>query len=306
MSQQKQPKGPDVSELFPDDVEAPNSNATRMEFLHRSRSGFTKIRHSFVQKPPTRKHGGSKPAMLPTFARNHRAAVLYLAVLTNWPWLSRSDETLSAKTWIRFLSSNKPGALTWTEQSLAHAWKQLEQGDLVVRDLDHRMKKVRPLDESGSSDPYVRPQGSRDGVYFALPHEFWSRELHATLSWPALAVLLILLKETNGRPTAELPVDRAQRYYGISRTTAEQGLTELRAEGLLTSRTRFILDHDTADGRRQTSLHALLDPFSTSHREQLRNAARERRKASKPKKQKTKTKARPREVVDDEQSEGKA
>lgn len=217
--------------------------------------------------------------MLPTFARNHRAAVLYLAVLTNWTWLSRSDETLPADTWIRFLSSGKPGALTWTPQSLSHAWKTLEEANLVSRELDHRMKKVVPLNENGKGDAYERPKGDRKDPYFVFPHEFWSDEHHATLGWPALAVLLILLKESNGRDWAELSVDRAQKYYGISRTTAEEGLSELRKLGLLVSTTRYVVDHDAAEGRRLTSLHVLQEPYSTKHRQSLQKAAQERRRA---------------------------
>ncbi len=238
--------------------------------------------------------------MLPAFARNHRAAVLYLAVLTNWTWLSRSGESLPADTWIRFLSSTKPGALTWTPQSLSHAWSVLESCRLVTRTPDYRLRKVTPLRETGDGEPYTRPEGSSENLYFVLPHEFWTRELHATLSWPALAVLLILLKESNGRPWGELAVDRAQKYYGISRTTAEEGLTELRKEGLLDSRTRYVTDHDAAEGRRQTSLHVLNDPFSMKYRQKLQSEAQQRRKGSAPKRPKKKKK---KEVRSDEKPE---
>lgn len=267
----------DESDLFPEDVVASTPEGTRDEFLRRAASGYTKIRHALVQTAPTSARGGSTPGVLPAFARNHRAAVLYLALLTNWPWLSRTEDVLPADTWIRFLKSDRKGALTWTPQSLSHAWSVLEENQLVQRDLVRRMKKVVPLHESGDGNAYTRPDGSStEGSYFVLPHHFWSAELHATLSWPALAVLLILLKETGARPSTELAVDRAQRYYGLSRTTAETGLSELREEGFLLSRTRWVQDHDAAEGRRQASLHALLDPYSTRRRQELRDAARTR------------------------------
>lgn len=303
------------SDLFPDDAPASDARSTREAFLKRSRSGYTKIRHAFVQVPPSTTNAGSKPALLPVFARNHRAAVLYLAVLTNWTWLARSDEALPADTWIRFLESDKPNALTWTTQSLSHAWKVLEENKLVVRKLENRLKKVTPLQESGSGSGYSSPDGSRSGVYFILPDEFWTQELHATLSWPELAVLLILLKESSGRPWAELSVDRAQKFYGISRSTAEEGLRGLREKGFLVSKDRYVTDPDAAEGRRRTSLHVLVTPFSMKYRQELQEAARKRRDTSRAKdvssttetKTKTKTKTmklkKAREVVNDEQSE---
>ena len=281
MNQRKPTVAFDTEDLFPEDAPASTSASTRADFLKRSPSGSTKIRHGFVQEPPSTKSAGSKPGMLPAFARNHRAAVLYLAVLTNWTWLSRTGDALPADTWIRFLSSSKRGALTWTAQSLSHAWSVLEENQLVTRELDHRLKKVTPLNETGSGVEYHRPNGASGSEYFVLPHEFWALELHATLTWPALAVLLILLKESGGRPYAELAVDRAQRYYGISRTTAEDGLSELRREGLLVSSMRWVQDPDAAEGRRQTSLHALADPFSTSYRQNLQLAAKLRREQNK-------------------------
>ncbi|CAN7149849.1 hypothetical protein LJR042_000040 [Microbacterium maritypicum] len=299
------------SDLFPEDAPAADSNSTRKTYLKRSRSGYTKIRSAFVQVPPSTARAGSKPAMLPAFARNHRAAVLYLAVLRNWTWLARSDEALPADTWIRFLKSDKPNALTWTTQSLSHAWKVLEENRLVTRKLENRLKKVTPLQESGSGSGYTSPDGSRSSVYFVLPDEFWTQELHATLSWPELAVLLILLKESSGRPWAELSIDRAQKYYGISRSTAEEGLRKLRDKGFLTSKDRYVTDPDAAEGRRLTSLHVLVDPFSMKYRQGLQEAARERRDANSAaltsteaeKKKTNKKPKKPREVVNDEQSE---
>ena len=291
MSTQKPTFTTPESELFPEDAEPSSPASTREAFIKRSRSGYTKLRHEFIQVPASPTGGAASPAMLPAFARNHRAAVLYLALLTNWPWLRRSGEALAANTWIRFLSSGKSGSLTWTAQSLSHAWKVLEDAGLVERALVNRLKKVTPLHESGSGESYRSPDGKTRGRYVALPHTFWTDELHATLSWPALAVLLILLKETSGRPSAELPVDKAEKYYGISRTTAEAGLAELRDKGLLLSATRWVQDDVAGEGRRWASLHALLGPYSTAQRHNLQGAAKKRRDEARAKTAATKTKA---------------
>lgn len=166
-----------ILDLFPDDAEPSSPVSTREAFIERSRSGYTKLRHEFVQVPASSTGGAASPAMLPIFARNHRAAVLYLALLTNWPWLGRSGEALAADTWIRFLSSDKTGSLTWTAQSLSHAWKVLEDAKLVERTLVNRLKKVAPLRESGSGEPHTFPDGDAGGLYVGLSHTFWTDEL---------------------------------------------------------------------------------------------------------------------------------
>lgn len=268
-------RSPDESAEWPEDAPAATPGQQRELYLGRGKSGYTKVRHSFIQEFGGMT-GGSKPGTLGRFSRNHRAAVLYLAVLTNWPWLSREAEPLPAAAWIRFLTCNGSSALTWTEQSLSHAWKTLEALNLVERPRKGRLLNIRPRREDGKA-AYSSPTGTNGDLYWVLPNEFWSQQLHGNLSWPALSVLLILLKETNGRQVAELSVDRAMRFYGIGRTTAEKGLAELRDKYcLLDSRTRYVLDADTGEGRRQTSMHMLLPPFSTTHRENLREAASKR------------------------------
>lgn len=245
---------------------------TREDFLARTGGAYTKVRHSLIQLPGKKR---SNPSMLPHFGRNHRALVLYLALLANRPWLDNEDEPLSADAWVRFLTCDNPKALTWTPQSLSHAWGVLEGLGLVTRPRKGRLVNVQPRREDGNGE-YHRPQGSKTDPYFLLPHDFWLRELHGTLSWPALAVLLILLKQTGTTGYTELPIDRALDWYGISRTTAEAGLTELRKSGYLKSQGRLVKDAKSPKGRRQTSIHSLQDAFSLESRSALRAAARAR------------------------------
>jgi hypothetical protein len=264
-----------LEDAFPDDDEAATPEETRRIFLERAKSGYTKVRHVFVQTPPT-SASSSRPGTLAQLARNQRAAVLYLALLANWPWLSREHEPLPAEAWIRFLTADGGSALTWTAQSLSHAWGVLEKLNLIERPRKGRRIDVRPLKEDGSGDPYLPPTGSNRDLYLILPNEFWTSQLFASQSWPALSVLLILLKETGSTATAPLAIDRAQAWYGISRTTAEQGLAELRDAKILTSKMRQVKDPTVVGGRRRTSLHRLDGEFSLRRRDQLRAAAKTR------------------------------
>jgi hypothetical protein len=267
----------DESELFPVDAPVASGAETREEYLRRGRSGSTKVRNQLIQQPRTQDRGRSQPAMLPRFARNHRALILYLGLLTNWPWLSRGDKALRADAWIRFLTSEEPGALTWTPQSLSHAWGVLDELNLVERDYESRLRLITPRHESGSGADYTPPDGKGSDTYFVIPGAFWTHDYFATLSWPALAVLLVLLKETGGRPSAELPIDRAEAFYGISRTTAEKGLAELRRKGLVQSKLRWVPDFEATQGRRHASLHAPLGPFSYAARKEIQTTAKSRR-----------------------------
>lgn len=275
----------DESDLFPDDAPAATGAQTRTEYIRRGSSGYTKVRNRLVQTPRSNDVGRSQPAMLPAFARNHRAAVLYLALLTNWTWLSRGEGALAADAWIRFLTSDAKGALTWTPQSLSHAWGVLEDLQLVSRSTVKRLRKVTPCHESGSGQAYTSPDGKAADTYFVLPAAFWTEDYFATLSWPALAVLLILLKETGRSPAAELAIDRAEQQYGLSRTSAEKGLAELRKRELIRSKSRWVTDFEAAEGRRLTSLHALVGPFSLAERRELQAAARTRRGGTHPTKE---------------------
>lgn len=264
-----------AEDAFPDDDAAATPEETRRIFLERAKSGYTKVRHVFIQTPPT-SASSSRPGTLANLSRNQRAAVLYLALLANWPWLSRETEPLPADAWIRFLTADGSSALTWTAQSLSHAWSVLEDLRLIERPRKGRLIDVRPLKEDGSGDPYASPTGSNRDLYLILPNEFWTRQLFATLSWPALSVMLILLKETGGTATAPLAIDRAQAWYGISRTTAEQGLAALRGANIITSQIRQVKDPAVVGGRRRTSLHRLDGDFSLNRRDLLRAAAKGR------------------------------
>lgn len=266
-----------------DDPEAVVASAadTRVAYLERGKSGYAKIRHSLIQKrDPDRR--GSQPSTLGDMSRKHRALVLYLALLSNWKWLRSAEEPLPAAAWIRFLRSDKSNALTWNEQTLSQSWKTLEKMKLVDRSPVGRLRLVEPRREDAGG-PYTTPDGNGDS-YFVLPDAFWLSEYHAILSWPALAVLLILLKETGKTPDAELPVNRAQKYYGLSRSSAEAGLAELRRVGLLTSRDGWVHDVDSGKGRRATSMHRLEKEFSTVSREKLRSDAKKSVDGKNPKK----------------------
>ncbi len=175
------------------DAEEATPELTRAEWLGWSRLGYTKVRHSFVQTPPVPSKG-STPGTLSKLSRNHRAAVLYLAVLANWAWMSREPDPMPAGAWIRFLTSDQPQALTWTPQSLSHAWSVLEKEGLIERPRKGRLIEVKPRREDGSG-AYTSPEGTGD-AYFVLPNAFWTEQHFGVLPWPALAVLLILLKET--------------------------------------------------------------------------------------------------------------
>ena len=75
---------------------------TRAEMLRFSPRGYAQLRHVLVQLPGTEGADEPRESTLARVvrARKHRALVLYLLVLTCWPWLEKSREPLPAAVWV--------------------------------------------------------------------------------------------------------------------------------------------------------------------------------------------------------------
>ncbi|MGN7966970.1 hypothetical protein ACTJKK_12920 [Microbacterium sp. 22179] len=202
-----------------------------------SRRRYTQIRSILVQLP---ERGKPRASTLSTMlrGRKHRALLLYLLLLTCWPWLEGRRNPLEGAIWIRALTS-KDGP-TWTASTLSRTWAELADLDLVdLPKKEGRLRRPRPRREDGATE-YDVPGGRRDryNAYFSLPDEFWIDGLFGRLSLPALVMLLVIAKETNSKKTKEvwLPYEYMPDWYGISAKSAQKGITELLGEGILNRR----------------------------------------------------------------------
>ena len=252
---------------------------TRAELTRLSARGYTQLRHVLVQLPDRDGPRASTLARL-LHERKHRPLLLYILLLTCWPWLSDRRDPLEGAVWIRALTAK--GAPTWSPSTLSRSWAELADLGLISKPekREGRLMRPTPRREDAGAD-YEVPGGRRDrwNAYFALPDEFWTDELFAKLSLPALVMLLLVAKETNGKDEVWLTYENAEEWYGIKPKSAQNGLTELQKLGILHRRTQVVKAPLSGHGQTVRMWYSLTGPYGHQSRAALQQrAAKERRK----------------------------
>lgn len=252
---------------------------TRAELTRLSARGYTQLRHVLVQLPD---RGGPRASTLARMLheRKHRPLLLYILLLTCWPWLENRRNPLEGAVWIRALTA--PGAPTWSPSTLSRSWAELVELGLVTKPEKREGRLVRPAprrEDAGAE--YEVPGGRRDrwNVYFALPDEFWTEDLFAKLSLPALVMLLLVAKETNNKDEVWLTYENVEEWYGIKPKSAQNGLTELQKLGILRRRRQVIKAPLSSHGQTVRMWYSLTGPYGHQARAALqKRAAKERSK----------------------------
>ncbi|PDQ36561.1 MAG: hypothetical protein B5766_00095 [Candidatus Lumbricidophila eiseniae] len=249
---------------------------TRTEFTRLSARGYTQLRHVLVQLPD---RGGPRASTLARMLheRKHRPLLLYIMLLTCWPWLKDRRDPLEGSVWIRALTAK--GAPTWSPSTLSRSWAELVDLGLIDKgEREGRLIRPVPRREDCAAD-YELPSGRRDrwNMYFALPDQFWTEELFAKLPLPALVMLLLVAKETNGKDEVWLTYENAEEWYGIKPKSAQNGLTELQKLGLLHRRAEVVKAPLAPHGRTVRMWYSLTGPFSHQSRAALQKRAAKQR-----------------------------
>lgn len=259
-----------------EDHEGPSPDETRAEMLRLSARGYTQLRHVLVQLPDADRPRGSTLALM-VGQRKHRALVLYVLLLTCWPWLAERRDPLQGEVWIRALTSSR--GLTWTPSTLSRAWADLEKLGLIVKSREDRLLRVVPRREDGDAQ-YEPPAGRTDrlNAYFTIPDAFWRDELFARLSLSALAMLLVVAKETNVKAEVWLTYENAEKWYGLKPQTAQKGIKELEAAGLLSRRIEKIRAPLSPTGWTVRSWYSLKGDFGHQARKSIQQHAAGERK----------------------------
>jgi hypothetical protein len=160
---------------------------------------------------------------------------------------------------------------------MTRVWNTLEEFDLIERSREGRLVKLRPRREDGR-DEYERPRPdlkkNRREKFFILPDAFWLADWHEQLTFPGIAVLLILLAETTGRDEVPIEAERVRHWYGISPKTFRNGVEDLRRHGLLTSRTIYVPEAFSAIGKKPKTYYSLQGDFSRQARQKLQRRAK--------------------------------
>lgn len=258
---------------------------TREHMTRLSARGYSQIRHVLVQLPERDKPRASTLATM-MHGRKHRALLLYLLLLTCWPWLEQQYKPLEGSVWIRALTAK--GAPTWSASTLSRAWADLIELGLVRKERENRLIRVVPRREDGGAD-YEAPGGRRDrwNAYFTLPDAFWNDEVFAKLTLPALVMLLVIAKETSRQKSVWFTYDGAEEWYGIKPKSAQNGLDELRELGLV-KRTVEAIQAPLAPTGKSVHMHyALTGDFGYESRKALQGRAKKATKKRQKKLQKS-------------------
>jgi len=251
-----------------DEANRSTPDSARESLVRATGGGYTPVRRVFVQKHEKAADRSSTLGRLVRH-RKRRELILYLMVLTRW-----DRPAWRSEAWLRALTLGKDATMTWSRTSLSETWTELVNLELVDRRRERRLSKITPRREDGK-EKYERPDGGLVvDQYFSLPGEFWTEKLFDRLSLAGVAVLLILLRETNKKD--EVPLTHAQtaEYYGISASTAKKGYAELAAASLLSVRSEWRRDDNSATGLAEKRWYSLTGAFSTHSREAARKAAR--------------------------------
>lgn len=228
----------DKTILADDNSKAATPAETRAEMTRLSGRGYSQYRYVFVQLPdPAKPRPSTVGAMVS--GRRHRELLLYMLLLTCWPWLHDNDKPLESEVWLRALEAK--GGLTWSATTLSRVWGNLEKMGLITRKREDKLNRVTPRREDGAED-YSFPGGRDDwwNLYFTVPESFWKDEIFAMLSLPGLAMLLVIAKETSYQKEFWFTYEQMEKWYGIKPGSVKNGVAELERLGLVFRRVQPI------------------------------------------------------------------
>lgn len=256
----------DEADLSPDE--------TRELLFNKAKLGYARIRKEFVQLDDYAETTKSRGSVLATFVTSKKSKALDLLLAIHALYIILDGSPLPLATWARLLSTDtKP----CTTRTVSAALRTLRDMKLLEFSGPPSQPIITLKRENGSGDPLPPRKADEGRGFFTIPFEFWLDGHAGSLSLPAKAMLLIILKETQdpqGRLTFSMPVARAQSWYGISERSAERGYVELTKHHLIQQRVQKIADPQHPAGRREVVHRAPDGIYSTAHREHLRLVAR--------------------------------
>ncbi|MHA7177320.1 hypothetical protein ACX80D_11745 [Arthrobacter sp. Sr24] len=259
---------------------------TRAAMTRVSARGYLQLRHILVQLPDDEKERGSTVGILAS-GKYHRALLVYLLILTCWPWLEDRTKPLNAKIWLRALEPPTSKGLTFSASTLSRSLKVLEDKGLIEKRVRvGQQVLIIPRREDGK-ERYSAPGGRTDraNAYFTLPDVFWTEDYFAKLKLPGLAMLLIIAKETNQKAEMYMTHADGLPWYGLKEGMVKDGLEELRKLDLLGERDEWTKAPLSDIGRTRRKYYWLTGEYSQESRQLARGAAKTERAARLKKKE---------------------
>lgn len=243
-------------------------------YLHRSARQSLPLQRGFVMGRGERDR--PIPGPLAQFVRRGREKALEQYLLAHAIASRPDDETgahtvsLPAHTWARMIDAPadpETGKIAASGlQAVSRNWKFLRDLKLITTQQRGRRALVTLLSDDGLGRPYAHEGRDRRGRqlevgqrgFFQLPYHYWTDRYYTSLDLKAKAVLLIALGMGDGfsLPTAKVPA-----WYGISETTAKNGIKELVDAGILHQEKHRRPDPESPVGFSIVAFYELKPPF---------------------------------------------
>lgn len=217
------------------------------------RPGKVPIRKSFVQQG---KKGHRGPGPLAAFVGRGRELALdqYLLLLA-WASAPPHDVRRDSRIWARALGYPDDPA---GRQAVSRNWRFLRELGLVSAVRRGRLAEVTLLKEDGTRAPYSHPGKQSGDPYLTLDFAYWSDGHYQSLTLAGKAMLLVALGE---KPGFTLAKDRSPGWYGLSPSTVERGLRELRRADILSAQLETRKAPLAPEGFTRVNVYSLKPPF---------------------------------------------
>ncbi len=168
-----------------------------------------------------------EPGVLAELIRRRRHSALDQEMIA-LAWASGGDHDVrrNSRIWARAIGVPDDEA---GRRTVSRNWRFLQELRLVEVTRVKRLARVQLLREDGSGDTYAHPSIT-GAKYFQVPFMYWTDGWVEELSLAGKAMLLIAMSLPD---FFRLPAARGPAWYGISSSTVERGLRELRRADLL-------------------------------------------------------------------------
>ncbi|QNF94941.1 hypothetical protein IGS73_03940 [Janibacter indicus] len=254
----------------PSEVAPATVAETRDALIDRSRRDHARVPHNFVQRPRS-PNTTSRVAPLATFVRNGdtrglNAFLLLHTVITSGASPEGWSTRLPLQVWARAFNTVATASGSSATSAATKILTRLERLKLIERQRQGRERQVKVtlLSADGSGDPYLALTGqSESSRFLKLSNDYWTERWDERLTLPAIATLLVVLKE---KPRCALPTEHFPAWYGWSADTAMRGFRELEDNGLITIDQDFVTAPLSPTGISQRNLYTARPPFDAAYR----------------------------------------
>lgn len=243
----------------------PPGRPDRMVLLRQMLEGTKRagvpIRTAFIQKP--RSAGDERGNMLKSLSRSERTLDAYLLLHAMCSASEPYDTKWPIETWVQMGRFDEAAKGRSTEAAWQRSVRSLKELKLIGSKRRRNMVDYYLLDESGNGLPYKRPKTEADGTWFTLPYTYWTNEWDKRLTSSEKRMLLVALAQPEW---FVLPANRAPLWYGVSETSAQEGLSGLFKHALLDSSVTWEASAKSPTGWRQVNHYTLVTDFSRGRR----------------------------------------